>query len=228
MDAESNTKTLIKLITKHISIRWTLKNTECTNVYIHIKSYFTILSIILYIIACTSQCFVMFLVTKANQFCQFSGRLDTYQRTAPEVSGKRWRGTVGSDLVGLGSSLPEKWMVERWTRPIYSGNMLVSGSEVLFYFFVVLSSSKRTSTNFGHRRWTPDRCLWTPNRFFSAPERGRIETDLGSGTGRRSSGRSGEDFFSFWMDDPLGFFIRAMDFCSKDSEDFPWAQTFFF
>ena len=53
---------------------------------------------------------------------------------------------MGSDLVGLGSSLPEKWMVERWTRPIYSGNMLVSGSEVLF-FFVVFSSSHEPPPN---------------------------------------------------------------------------------
>lgn len=133
---------------------------------------------------------------------------------------------VGSE-VGLGSSLPEKWMVERWTRPIYSGNMLVSRSEVLFCFFVAFSSSHELPPNLGTGD-EPGLLPLNSRTGFFPPERGRIETDLGSGTGRRSSGRSGEDFFSFWgWMDPLGFFIRAMDFCSKKARIFHGPDVFF-
>ena len=111
-----------------------------------------------------------------------SGRLDTYQRTTPEVSGKRWRGAVGSYLWILGvPSLKltiRTWKMDgwkRWTRPIYKGNVLVSGIVVSFLFVVFFVGLLQTNFHqLWHWRASPKVPFWTSQRcLFSASIRGK-------------------------------------------------------
>ena len=85
---------------------------------------------------------------KQTNFANFQDALIPIKELPQKFLEKDGEVQWGRILWGLGSSLPEKWMVERWTRPIYSGNMLVSGSEVLFFFCCVFFIT-RTSTKFG-------------------------------------------------------------------------------
>lgn len=90
------------------------------------------------------------------------------------------------------ASLKNGWLKDGSLGLINSGNMLVSGSEVLI-FFVVLSSSKRTSTNFGTGDEPLTAAFELPTGFFPPRKEAALKPTLEVGQDGDLRGRSGEE-----------------------------------
>lgn len=85
----------------------------------------------------------------------------------------------------------------------------------------------RTSTKFGHRRWTRVAAFELPNRFFSARKRPHWNRPWKWDRTAIFGKIRGGFFFFLGMDGSVGIFYPGHGFLFQESEDFPWPRRFF-